>query len=76
MLSASNETETKAVVQAANSWCKRRMPKKSIINDAMDRLNIYFKAVDEYIEKGGWTGELKDFTSTYLSGDDMMFVEC
>ncbi len=55
-----NESEMKNVIKAANSWCKRKMTKDAIADDAMTQLHAYFEALDVYKEQEGWK-ELNNF---------------
>ncbi len=55
----------KNVIRAANSWCRKRLTKKSIISDAMIQLETYFAALDVYKEQESWLDEWNDFISTH-----------
>ena len=64
----------KNIIQAANSWCKRKLTTNSIINDAMIQLESYFAALDTYREQENWhDNEWMDFISTNPFDD---LVEC
>lgn len=64
VLNEANKIEMKNIIQAANSWCKRKLTTNSIINDAMTQLESYFAALDTYIEQENWHYEWTDFIST------------
>ncbi|KAL7518200.1 hypothetical protein ACHAWX_003049 [Stephanocyclus meneghinianus] len=64
VLNEANKMEMKNIIQAANSWCKRKLTTNSIINDAMTQLESYFAALDTYIEQENWHNEWTEFIST------------
>lgn len=65
VLNKTNEIEMKNVIRAANSWCRKRLTKKSIINDAMIQLEKYFAALDVYKEQENWHDDWSDVISTH-----------
>ena len=74
-MNEANESDVKKIIYAANSWCKRKMTRDSIIIDAMDRLHKFVMALDKIIEEDNCENERKDFTETYHSLADSL-VEC
>lgn len=48
VLDGANDSEMKAVVKAANSWCKRRMNNMTIAHDEVHQLELYLEALAEY----------------------------
>ena len=46
-----NESEMKNVINAAHLWCRRKMTKDAIADDAMTQLHAYFEALDVYKEQ-------------------------
>lgn len=71
----SNEADVRKIIHEANSWCKRKMTRDSIINDAIDRLDKYMTMFDDFIEQGNCENEWKDFMSVYYPSADSL-VEC
>lgn len=65
VLNKTNEIEMKNVIRAANSWCRKTLTKKSIINDAMIQLEKYFAALDVYKEQENWHDDWSDVISTH-----------
>ena len=65
VLNKTNEIEMKNVIRAANLWCRKRLTKKSIINDSMIQLETYFAALDVYKEQESWLDDWNDFISAH-----------
>jgi hypothetical protein len=73
VLNESNNEEMKKVVEAANSWCKQRMIKSTIVNDAMKQMETYFVALNNYTKQDYFHDEWKSFIRSAPFDD---FVEC
>jgi hypothetical protein len=67
-----NESEMKTVINATHLWCKRKMTKDAIVDDAMTQLHAYFEALDVYKEQVDW----KEWNSFISSDPFRDLVEC